>query len=366
MIESFAWKPDFQQTLARFEAWWDCEVIDRPPVTLRVKPETPPDLPVSNHASLRERWLDVDFAVESAIRELQANAYPGDHLPIYMPNIGPELTGTILGCELEFADHTSYSVPFVHEPEDWSKVIKAPLDFDNVYWQTVEQMTDLAIERCDGRYIVAIPDLHGSFDLLASLRDPQDLCMDVIERPEVLRQAAARAVRACVAGFERAYEQVRAAGMPATTWLPTLHDGPAYVPSCDFWCLLSGDDARDLVLPYILDEIAPLERSIFHLDGPQALRHLDLLLEIDELDAVQWVYGAGAGRASDWIETYRKIQAGGKAMQVLAEDGDDALAVLDALEPEGVWLDIYKPFDDSKQAEAFLQEVTGAGLEVGG
>ncbi len=31
-----------------------------------------------------------------------------------------------------------------------------------------------------------------------------------------------------------------------------------------------------------------MKYSPFHLDGPGALKHLDALLELDELDAVQW------------------------------------------------------------------------------
>jgi hypothetical protein len=29
-------KPDFEQVMSRFEAWWQCEIIDRPPVTIDV------------------------------------------------------------------------------------------------------------------------------------------------------------------------------------------------------------------------------------------------------------------------------------------------------------------------------------------
>jgi hypothetical protein len=35
-----------------------------------------------------------------------------------------------------------------------------------------------------------------------------------------------------------------------------------------------------------------VERTIYHLDGPGALRHLDRLLAIPELDCAQWIQGA--------------------------------------------------------------------------
>jgi hypothetical protein len=123
--------------------------------------------------------------------------------------------------------------------------------------------------------------------------------------------------------------------------------------------MVSPTMASTLMLPDIVTEMAPLKRSIFHLDGPKALRHLDLLLDLSQLDAVQWVYGAGAGPAVRWVEIYRRIQAAGKSLQLIAHDADDALIVLDRLEPEGVWITVETPFDSVGEAEAFLKRVGG-------
>ena len=112
-----------------------------------------------------------------------------------------------------------------------------------------------------------------------------------------------------------------------------------------------------MILPDILVEMAPLKRSIFHLDGPQALRHLDLLLELPQLDAVQWVFGSGHGPASKWIDVYRRIAAAGKSVQILAESAADALAVLDELGPKGLWLYISESFATRREALAFLAAV---------
>jgi len=45
----------------------------------------------------------------------------------------------------------------------------------------------------------------------------------------------------------------------------------------------------DFVAPE-LDELSSwLDHSLYHLDGPGALRHLERLLAIPELDCVQWM-----------------------------------------------------------------------------
>jgi hypothetical protein len=44
-----------------------------------------------------------------------------------------------------------------------------------------------------------------------------------------------------------------------------------------------------------------MDRCLYHLDGPQALRYLDRLLEIPAVHAIQWVPGAGRDYWVDWI-----------------------------------------------------------------
>jgi hypothetical protein len=356
-MKDVLWKRDFEQTEARFAAWWQGEVLDRPPVTLGVKPSRAAKRPQKSHASLRERWMDVEYNVACAIAEMEARDFVGDSLPIYMPNIGPEITATLFGCDLDFGEHTSWSHPIIHNADEWKRVLERAADFQNPYWQAVEAMTDLALQNCDNCYLVGITDLHGNWDILAALRDPQMLCMDVFDCPETVAKVANHVATGFVQAFERLYEKIAAHGQGSTTWLPFYHGGRGYVPSCDFWCMVSDETARELILPSILTEMQTLERSIFHLDGPQALRHLDILLEIPQLSAVQWVYGAGAGPASRWIETYQKIQRSGKSFQLIAETADDALRVLETIGPRGVWLQIDEWFDSIDEADAFLTEV---------
>lgn len=347
----------FAQTVARFDAWWVGEIVDRPPVLVSVKPDRPYCGPCSTHADYQARWLDVEFVVEEALANMARTDYVGDRLPIFWSNLGPEITATLYGCPLTFTESTSWSTPVVHSPTDWERLLTQPPDFTNLYWQTLERMTDYAIERCDGRYVVGITDLHGNYDILAALRDPMQLCLDLMDCPDLVAQAGLHVAEGYVAAFERLYVQVAGAGFGTTSWLPVYYRGPAYVPSSDFWCMVSPQVAHELIWPAILREIEPLDRSIFHLDGPQALRHLDLLLELPQLDAVQWVYGAGRGPATRWIEVYRRIRQAGKSLQLLAQDPQDALTVLAAIGPAGVLVSVEEPFATVAEAEHFIRQV---------
>ncbi|MFI5356902.1 MAG: hypothetical protein ACHQ4G_06180 [Opitutales bacterium] len=342
---------------ARYGAWWQCGRLDRPPVTLWVESKGSPRAPRSTHETLRERWLDVDFQVESALAGLESNPCLGDSVPTWMPNVGPDLTSTLFGAELIFGENTSWCQHTIHETAGWERFIATPPDFDNPYWRTIDALITRAAERFAGRFFVSVPDLHGSFDMLAGLRGPENLCLDLVDDPELVRRASLHAARAYVEAYRRLYLRLSALGQPSTTWCSYLHDGPAYIPSCDFWCLVSKDIGEDLIRPSIEMEMAPMERTIFHLDGPQALQHLDNVLRLPGLNALQWVAGAGHGCAMDWLHVYRRSLAAGKAVQILADDGDDALGVLRALGPDGLWLTICSPFPNTDRAVEFLDRV---------
>lgn len=345
---------------ARFAAWWHGGLVDRPPVSLWAENPPSPQAPRSTHATLRERWLDVDFQVESAFARLESNPSLGDTVPAWMPNVGPDLTSTLFGAELVFGEDTSWCEHHMAAAADWERFCTLSPDFNNVYWRTIEAMIERAAVRFAGRYTVAMPDLHGSFDILSGIRDPENLCLDLVDEPELVRAASLHASRGYVTAFHRLHQRLTELGQPSTTWCGYLHDGPAYVPSCDFWCLVSKAVGEDLVRPTLEMEMGPMERSIFHLDGPQALHHFDLMLALPGLNAVQWVFGAGHGPAARWIETFRRARRAGKAIQVLAEDAADALTVLREVGPEGMWITVGQPFANQTLAGEFLDAVTAA------
>ena len=56
----------FAAASARYDAWWQGQRLDRPPVSIWVEPRHPASTPRSNHATLRDRWMDPKFQVESA------------------------------------------------------------------------------------------------------------------------------------------------------------------------------------------------------------------------------------------------------------------------------------------------------------
>jgi hypothetical protein len=78
-----------------------------------------------------------------------------------------------------------------------------------------------------------------------------------------------------------------------------------------------------------------VDAAIFHLDGPEAARHLDDLLDIRKLKAIQWEPGAAARPMTRWIGLVKRIQEAGKAVHVACSEAE-VPALLEALDPRGL------------------------------
>lgn len=357
-------KPDLDLTLQRFEAWWHGRIVDRPPVCIGAKRKAgPAPAPVRTHQSLRDRWLDMDYQVELFEASIEGRTFVADTVPIFTPNVGPELCGTLLGCPLEFGENTSWSKPIVHNCRE---LVGRKLDFDNPYWSAIRRGTQRSLERSQGRWITGMPDLHTNVDLLAAARDPQELCMEMMDDLEGVRLATQYVTDHFPAMFDDIWKTLAAAGQPCTCWTPSLHAGRGMVLQSDFIALISPDMFGQVVAPALQREMDFFDMSIYHLDGPGALRHLDALLAIRQLNAVQWIYGAGQGSAKDWIDVYRRIQKAGKSVQILCSDIEEALLLTTHLKPEGVWFCIGRSYEPPR-IEAFLDQMKrwAGGARVG-
>ncbi len=362
---TFELKPDFEAVMDRFEAWWEGAVIDRPLAGITVpKPAGERmSVPVSRHATERDRWMDTDFVVATLSAHLGNTHFLGEALPVAMPNLGPDVFAALYGCPLTFGETTSWSEPIL---DDLSPTSIASLRFDpdNVYFRKILDLTDALVEAGRERFIVGYTDLHGGGDALAALRDPQNLLFDTIENPDGIKAALPRITRDFLAFYDLLHDRLSASGMPSTTWLHATCRGRCYVPSNDFSCMIAEAAFEDLFIPGIIEECRHMDRNIYHLDGPQALRYLDRLLEISEIHAIQWVPGAGRNYWADWIEVYQRIQARGKALMLISMPVEDLPLLFDSLAPEGVWIDNISGLTTVDEAEAVLARLktwTGRG-----
>jgi len=352
----FEFKPDFEEVLDRYEAWWDCRILDRPLVSIHFGKDEDRRVPAprKDHATVRDRWMDTEYVVECKIAHFTNTVFYADALPTTIPNLGPEVFSAFYGCPLHFGDSTSWSEPVLNSWEP-GEVEKLRLDTESFYFRKILEMTDALLDAGRGRFIVGYTDLHVGGDAIAAFRDPQQLCIDMLEHPAEIKALCERITDDFLRVYEIYHEKLAAAGMPSTTWLGATCRGRYHVPSNDFSCMISDEMFEEIFLPGIIRECDHMDRSIYHLDGPGALRFLDRLLEVPSIHAIQWVPGAGQDHWTNWVDVYRRIQAAGKAF-CLGVGADELKDFFEVLRPEGAWLTV-RGIKDRDAADAALKAI---------
>jgi hypothetical protein len=107
-------------------------------------------------------------------------------------------------------------------------------------------------------------------------------------------------------------------------------------------------------LDAIVEQTEYLTCSMFHLDGPEALPHLDLLLDLPKLHGIQWQPGFAHYPMLQLMPLIRKIQARNKCVQIYVEPAEVEPLLRD-LSAKGLKLDV--PCETEAEARDLLKKV---------
>lgn len=325
---------EFDRIKKRYLDFWAMENHDRPLLSITAPKDNCEQSPISNHTTLKERWLDVEYVLRKANWQFQNTCYVGESFPVFCPDFGPDYFAACYGTELTFGEITSWAESWMSD-DDVENYRGFKRDFENEYYKKMLELTKAAVEDGKDKYLVGITDLHPGADGLVSMRGPQTLCYDTFDYPEFIKKG----IMDLLKGFQEVYDelyQITTKYQEGTSnWMAVWHPGKWYPVSSDFSCMLSKEMYEDLLIEELEAEAKWLDASIYHLDGPDALKHLDRILKIPKLGGIQWVPGAGNPTASHWIPEIKKIQAAGKCVQtdVLPEELE---FMLKELSPEGL------------------------------
>ena len=323
---------DWENIKKRYEAWWENEIFDRPLIHVTA--------PKSDKPFGKPPCLDIEYLVDAQKHMLNNTYFGGDAFAWFFPNLGTDVFSGFLGAKLEFKEYypgsppfeyTSWAKPFV---EDW-KEHRFSFDPENPIYKKVMSFVQLALEKSMEDFLVGFPDLIGGLDCLSAIRGAGDLCIDLVDIPCLVHERLAEVQ----AAFRQAYDCFHAClhkvqgCAPAT--LPIWHPGRYFVNIKDFSCMISNEMYRDFVFPDVKMELSFLDGTIYHLDGPDALRHLDIILSTG-VNAIQWVPGVSdIGGIEKWLPMLKKIQAANKSVWIYA--GPDELdIVFENLSPKGL------------------------------
>jgi len=350
------YQPDFERVRTYWRAFWAHETIDRPLVYI-----TAPKDPAHQPPYTREliQAYASPAAMFDAFETWAAGTYfAGESVPFLNASFGTDQFSSWFGTTIvpapDFA--TAWAHPVV---DDWEGYEVRFRDGPGSEFEKVLAYYREGAKRSEGKYLLGMLDLHSNLDCLSAMRGPEALCMDFYDAPEAV-EAAMKVVRAAYKPiYDRLYEAGGMQGRGSIGWIPFYSEGRFAGIQSDVIAMLSPEQFRRYVRPALEEEAAMLDHCVFHLDGKDALRHLDDILEIKDIDVIQWVPGAGQPRTVEWMDVLKRIQKAGKGLHLYDWHTEEIKRLHKELRPEGLMFQAWG--DDPAQADdllAFLKKDT--------
>jgi 5-methyltetrahydrofolate--homocysteine methyltransferase len=140
--------------------------------------------------------------------------------------------------------------------------------------------------------------------------------MDLHDNPELIDSYLKKLTKIWIKIHEEFSMKILSHQQGTSSWAPMWAPGKMYILQSDFSYMISPEMFERFVLPDLRQCCDYLDYSFYHLDGRGQIPHLDLILDIENLDGVQWIPGEGSGEPQDYIDLLKKIIDAEKLCQV--------------------------------------------------
>ena len=345
------WKQNLEETKKHYIDWWNHKGI-----VLNmwehfqegVKPHA--DIPAPKpYRDLNQRWFDPKWRAEYLDWYVAHSSLMADMLPVANTQLGPGSLAAILGGVFEGGEDTIW----IHPDPNYTDAIKFNPNHPNYLLH--KDLLRTCKKKAQGHYYVGMPDLMEGMDVLAAIKGTDKVLLDTVMQPEVLEHQMQQINDIYFQVFDELYDIIREGDEMAFCYFSSWAPGKMSKLQSDISTMISVDDYRRFVQPFIREQCQKIDYTLYHLDGVGAMHHLDALLEIKELNAIQWTPGVGEpqGGSPKWYDLYKKILAGGKSIMACWVTLDELRPLLDNIGGDGVHLEM--DFHNEREVEQAMR-----------
>ena len=345
------WKQNLEETKKHYIDWWNHKGI-----VLNmwehfqegVKPHA--DIPAPKpYRDLNQRWFDPEWRAEYLDWYVAHSSLMADMLPVANTQLGPGSLAAILGGVFEGGEDTIW----IHPDPNYTDAIKFNPNHPNYLLH--KDLLRTCKKKAQGHYYVGMPDLMEGMDVLAAIKGTDKVLLDTVMQPEVLEHQMQQINDIYFKVFDELYDIIREGDEMAFCYFSSWAPGKMSKLQSDISTMISVDDYRRFVQPFIQEQCQKIDYTLYHLDGVGAMHHLDALLEIKELNAIQWTPGVGEpqGGSPKWYDLYKKILAGGKSIMACWVTLDELRPLLDNIGGDGVHLEM--DFHNEREVEQAMR-----------
>ncbi len=310
-------RTDLETVQNELNNWWHFGPQDKMLTSAKALKENHPPLPDTD--DLKRYWTDVDFILQRTMQVIDHSDYYGVSVPFHYVDFSAVAMPCALGGRIEYVNKdTIWSHPVCSDLEE---ILELKLTEENVAYKAQIEAMRRSVKRAKNHHYVSPWSLGGILDTISGLYGAENLLMDLILRPDLVKKVVNYLTALWLEEFRHITELIGTSGNQGHVcgWVGIWAPGTTFPIQEDFAYMISPDMFKEFCLPSIRQMIEAMDYPLFHLDGQGMLPHLDMLLEIEELKAIQWQPGAGKERLDQWYPVIQKILAAGKSCQVFAE-----------------------------------------------
>ncbi len=345
------WKPNLEETKKRYINWWNHKGIILnmwEHFQEGVKPHADIPMPPAPR-DLNQKWFDPQWRAEYLDWYVAHSSLMADMLPVANTQLGPGSLAAILGGVFEGGEDTIWIHP---DPNYKDDIVFNP---NHPNYLLHKELLKACKQKAQGHYYVGMPDLMEGLDVLAAIKGTDKVLLDTVMQPEVLEHQMQQINDIYFLVFDELYDIIREGDEMAFCYFSSWAPGKMSKLQSDISTMISVDDYRRFVQPFIREQCQKIDYTLYHLDGVGAMHHLDALLEIKELNAIQWTPGVGEpqGGSPKWYDLYKKILAHGKSIMACWVTLDELRPLLDNIGGDGVHLEM--DFHNEREVEQAMR-----------
>lgn len=318
------YKKNWEETQKKFEDYWRHSNTGTPLMRIVAEKEgcSPYKLPDAlKWKDMDDKYLNAERMVARYRHYCNTHEFLAESFPNLSVDFGPGSVASYLGSNIVFNEDTVWFDEWV---ADWEEVPPLTYTKENEWYQKHIELVKKCRELSGNDFPICIPDLMENVDVLASLRGAQDLIFDMVDEPEEVAKRVQEVTALYQHYYDDFYDIVKYQNGSAYTVFQIFGSGKTVKLQCDFSAMMSPDYFREFVLDSLKQQCEKVDHVLYHLDGPDAIKHMDALMEIDGIDALQWTSGDHGpdGTQKEWDVIYDKARKAGKSLWVKVYTGE--------------------------------------------
>lgn len=336
------YKDNWDDAYERMMAWWEGGSLDRPVIwTNIVKPDAPPFVPSWDPGTPELRDLDEEYRFSEVKHFLESHLFLAEAVPFASTGHGSGvcLLAAMAGAKVDYAPDNGTA--WIEKIDGLYERPLPEFSEDNPAYAYTIKMIHRHAQGFGCDCVLSADDIIDPMTTLSMMRGPAELCMDLVENPEMVKQwckrlgefylEMAKGFRAARAVYNRREEN---------NWTGVFAPGDMEAIQCDFSTMLSPEMFNEFVMPEVEREADFFDYSLWHLDGIDEIRHLDAICSVKKIRGVQWVDSRFTNQMA-YLDLFKRIRGKGKSLVIACQTPDEAIEVTKELGKDGLAMKIW-------------------------